>query len=93
MSPKVVCQQSFFTLSVHPPTVAQLLLGQLHLALRPCLQRLLPQPPELIGQSLLGVIGALQIPVGVLHHPKQCRYALTDLGGGAAAAYGKSPRH
>ena len=62
MSPKVVCQQSFFTLPVCPPCASYLLLGLLHLALRPGLHGFLTQAAHLLYQTLLCIIGTPQAP-------------------------------
>lgn len=79
MSPKVVCQQSFFTLALYLSAASKFLLRLLHLPLGPRLHRLLAQPADLFDQPHFGRIGFLQIPGRIVYHRQQCRYPVLDL--------------
>ena len=73
MSPKVVCQQSFFTLAMDLPVLTNGLRRFLHLPGGPGLHGPLSHAAYLFDQTHLGPIGLFQVAPGVFYHGQQCR--------------------
>jgi hypothetical protein len=57
MSPKVVCQQSFFSVAVGLPAQTNLLLALLNLPVGPRLHGFLPHAADFFNQTHLGGVG------------------------------------
>lgn len=79
ISPKVVCQHSFFTLAPDLSAATKLLLQAIHLPLGPRLQRLLAHPRDLFDQPQLGRISFFQLPRRILHNGQQRCNPIPDL--------------
>jgi len=79
MSPKVVCQQSFFTLAVHLSAKADFLFCYLVLFVRPGWHGLLTHSAYFFDQAHFGCVGFFQIACGVFYDGKQRGYSVFDL--------------
>jgi len=66
MSPKRVCQQSFFTFPRNPRGAIQLLAARLELFPRPALQHLVAECTHLLDHALFRLIGFAQVARAVL---------------------------
>ena len=65
MAPNFDCQQSFFTLAMHPRLLTNFAFRHVNLVLRPALQRNPPQQPHLIDNPLFNGIGLLEIAIAI----------------------------
>jgi hypothetical protein len=79
MSPKVLCQLSFFTLAPDPGGLLQLLRALLHLPLGPVSQQLRTELAHLLDHPTLGLIGVAQLVTGVFHQFQHARNASAQL--------------
>ena len=71
ISPKVVCQRSFFTLAVCSSAVAYFFFGLAHLALGPGLQGVSAQAAYFLDQPVFGVIRAPELLARALRQRQQ----------------------
>jgi hypothetical protein len=83
MSPKVVCQQSFFSLAPYFADLRGFLRGLVNLALSPGLQGNFAGAAHLFDDTQFRRIRLLQIPRLVLHCQQQGFHSAPQLGVGA----------
>ena len=76
ISPNFVCQQSFFTLAVHPGLTANVPLGCLDPLVGPSLQRLAAQKPHLLDQPLFGRVRLTEVAAEVPHRANYRRHSV-----------------
>ena len=79
MSPKVLCQRSFFALAPNPRRPFQCVYPFGHLPFSPAFQQLLAEPAHLLDHPTLRLVGSAQVIPGVLDKIDQSLNASAQL--------------
>jgi len=79
MSPKVLCQQSFFTVAPNPRRLIQFFCPFRDLPVGPVFQHLLAEPPHLLNHAALRLVRFAQVVTGILDEVNQSLNPCTQL--------------